>query len=422
MNTRPFYWCILITVIGIVLHLFAIQRGHFYFTVDQGRDAVYAREIALGHDFPLKGPETTIRGIFIGPIWYYFTALGLLLTNWHPVGVVYLVIGFNIIFSIWLFNFLSKKIGLFWSGLLVTSLQFNWAFFESSLWAFNPFPAVPLAILIVVLLASRRFFLALILTLLLVNFELAAFVPILILCLITSYLNFRNRKETDFAKSFSKLTVLLTFISTIIFSISNYYRSWHSAFLPPILFIAFFLILVHLEKRIYKIMLFIFLAINIFTFWGRYSSYLKISDDSGLYINQVQILDWIYDDAENLGFNVYNYTPTYYDYPYQYLFWSHGLKKYSYLPQEYSNLPLAHKELYIPGSANYLEPRRNTDRLTYLIIEGSTNGEKNEEWINRFRGFHQLVGSQTIGKTVIEKYERNKNIPDDFCIWRNICD
>jgi len=45
-----------------------------------------------------------------------------------------------------------------------------------------------------------------------------------------------------------------------------------------------------------------------------------------------EIIDYIYNDADGQPFGVFVYTPPIYDFPYEYLFWWYGQKKYGYLP------------------------------------------------------------------------------------------
>jgi len=57
-----------------------------YFIYDQGRDAVKLAEILHG-EITLIGPTTGLAGLFLGPLWYYITFPGFLLTHGSPVGL-----------------------------------------------------------------------------------------------------------------------------------------------------------------------------------------------------------------------------------------------------------------------------------------------------------------------------------------------
>src|SRR3990167_7466678 len=82
---------------SLLLRIIPILNNNFFFTMDQGRDAVYIREIIERHKLILKGPETSIPGIFAGPGWYYLLAIGYSLSFGHPVGGVLIMIALSLI-------------------------------------------------------------------------------------------------------------------------------------------------------------------------------------------------------------------------------------------------------------------------------------------------------------------------------------
>jgi hypothetical protein len=125
--------------------------------------------------------------------------------------------------------------------------------------------------------------------------------------------------------------------------------------------------------------------------------------------NQLSVLDWIYTHNDEDGFNVYTYTNTFYDYPYQYLFWWYGRERYGFMPCEYSNYPKSPKETYIPDFLEYTEPRLGCNRLRFLIVESDTNGQTNKNWIDDFRNDTLLVEEVTIGTVIVEKREVRSN-------------
>ena len=117
----------------------------------------------------------------------------------------------------------------------------------------------------------------------------------------------------------------------------------------------------------------------------------------------MKVLDWIYSHNEGNGFNLYTYTDSFYDYSYQYLISWYGKEKYGFYPCEYANFPLAHKYLYIPGAEKYNTPQLGCDKFRFLIIDSTTNGNKNKGWINEFRDLTIFVEKTQIGNTTIEK-------------------
>ena len=56
------------------------------------------------------------------------------------------------------------------------------------------------------------------------------------------------------------------------------------------------------------------------------------SDDKSNLKNSLQSIDWVYEHMKGKGFKAYNYIPSVYDFPYQYLYWWYGTQKYGYQP------------------------------------------------------------------------------------------
>lgn len=116
------------------------MSNSFYFTMDQGSDAIQAREIWKGYRPALLGPETSIFGLYAGPLWYYFISVGYFFSGGHPAGPVVLLIVLNTFLTFLIIRKVAKDVspGV---GLLVGALlQISWWFYDSSRYAFNPFP------------------------------------------------------------------------------------------------------------------------------------------------------------------------------------------------------------------------------------------------------------------------------------------
>src|SRR3972149_6389930 len=196
---------ILILLIGFLIHIFAIRNGNFFFTVDQGRDAVYVREIINYHKIFFKGPETSVRGIFTGPLWYYFIAIGYFVFGGNPMGAVFALIFLNLFITALLIWWLRDKIGETKALFVGVFLQFFWPFFSSSLWGFNPFPLVGLAIIELFLLTkflkgSNKYFIwAFIPVFLAFNTELAGATVFLILWIATGLWKIREKSSLPLA-------------------------------------------------------------------------------------------------------------------------------------------------------------------------------------------------------------------------------
>ena len=94
-----------------------------------------------------------------------------------------------------------------------------------------------------------------------------------------------------------------------------------------------------------------------------------ISDDPSNLRNELNAIDFAYQHAQGKNFKAYAYLPSVIDYPYQYLFWWYGLKKYGYTPADYAYLP--NKPAYISNKDAFNFPLVNGDNsgLVFLIKE-----------------------------------------------------
>lgn len=499
---QKLFWTLLVLLLIIFafIHIYAIYPANFHFTVDQGNDAVRIRDLLDNPRFIVRGPETSIRGVYTAPLWYYFIAIGFLTFNSNPIGPVYLMILLNLVVIAIAVLFLRKRIGDYYALLIGGSLSFFWPFFETALWSFNPFPLVITCLSLVIFLTlsveiekGRKYYIfALISVLLAFNLDLAGAAVFLLIFLglgiwlvfkkklsLTSFFiigailpgvailgvayyfftvlhfihgagsghglgvfastNFQemsrvfselianvvfplhfyagiflyaavvygwlvSKRRNKKSKVFIYLTFILLIVSFIFFSSNHGYRSWHIVYLSPLLFIGFALMVLDFKPIIRRIILLLVIGSNLFHFINRYQTHMEYSPDASMLYNEGAIIDWIYTHSDNDGFNVYTYTDTFYDYPYQYLFWWYGRKKYGFIPCEYANYPKSPKETYVPGYMRYTEPKKGCDWNRFLIVESETNGQDNKDWIDEFRNSIPLVDTTTIGKVRIEKY------------------
>jgi len=109
------------------------------------------------------------------------------------------------------------------------------------------------------------------------------------------------------------------------------------------------------------------------------------SDDPSNLRNQLEVIDLVYGQANNTGFKVYDYLPSVYDYPYQYLFWWSGTKKYHYQPKEIAYLP--NQPPYIKDNETFWTKSKEVtqDGLTFLIVQDeSQSPERTTSWLSNF--------------------------------------
>lgn len=125
----------------------------------------------------------------------------------------------------------------------------------------------------------------------------------------------------------------------------------------------------------------------------------EVWPDAAVANNEIKAIDYVYKYAQGKDFKVYTYLPSVIDYPYQYLFWSYGLKKYGYLPKDYAYLP--DKPDYIPNKEKFGNNNHpNASGLIMLIKQPDDIGQRHL-WENSFSTF-PLVSSSKIGPIEIE--------------------
>ncbi len=498
MNKRFFLASLTILLLSLCLKVIPTLNNNFYFTMDQGRDAVYAREIINRQQIILEGPETSgIKGFFTGPFWYYFISIGYFLFHSHPFGAVFMLTLLNTIVTGILMWWLAKRVSPTIALLTGFSLQFFWPMYDSSRYGFNPFLLVPLSILLILLLTDSlqekkySFLLASVPVGLAFHSEVAGatvflfsyfltgiflairrkislktiFLSILLLSLfflphlisevntgfsqtrallqetktsqsVFSGTNFRfiTQKFLELLKEsiipqsvllsliflvaitpffvrschkriftyhFSLITFCLWLLSWLWFSSNKGWQTWHTIYLPPLLFISILLTLFTLPRKTGVIFFSIIFLSQAATFKSQYSKYIYPSDDPSLLKNELAAIDWVYQKSGGKGFYVYTYLPSVLDYPYQYLFWWYGRKKYSYLPCEFASYPGSPK-LFIPGSEYYENPKRQCANLRFLIIEPDKNLTVQGEWRKNITADTRLIEETKVGKIALE--------------------
>ncbi len=108
------------------------------------------------------------------------------------------------------------------------------------------------------------------------------------------------------------------------------------------------------------------------------------SNDPSSLGNMLKTVEKVYQEAGGQSFRVYSYFPSVYDYPYQYLFWWYGTKKFAYQPAEISYLPDVPE--YVRDNNKYWSKTKNDLPInTYLIIQhDDSNPEREQLWRSRF--------------------------------------
>lgn len=124
----------------------------------------------------------------------------------------------------------------------------------------------------------------------------------------------------------------------------------------------------------------------------------KENMDPSLYKNEIAAIDYVYNYASGQNFKVYTYLPSVYDYPYQYLFWWHGKKKYGYIPGEYVYSP--NKPQYIPGQEKFSGRKDNFSGLVFLIKEPDRI-KMRQAWENDYKDM-EFISKEMVGPIEVE--------------------
>lgn len=143
-----------------------------------------------------------------------------------------------------------------------------------------------------------------------------------------------------------------------------------------------------LKNIVFKLLIICFLG---WSFFATFSDQLRfipknLSDrslDKSTLRNEIEAIDWVYNKASGKGFKAYNYIPSVYDFPYQYLYWWYGGKKYGYHPEVLTyqdNVPE-----YIQDNEKFLTMKKTPgDSSVFLIYEPDENKERLAAWLGNF--------------------------------------
>lgn len=93
---------LLIILVASFLRFYKITELHF-FTYDQARDALIVKRVLIDHKWTLLGPQSSMRGVYLPPFYYYSLVPILWLSRLNPVGVdIYTaIVGVLTVILIW---------------------------------------------------------------------------------------------------------------------------------------------------------------------------------------------------------------------------------------------------------------------------------------------------------------------------------
>lgn len=140
------------------------------------------------------------------------------------------------------------------------------------------------------------------------------------------------------------------------------------------------------KNKIVILLIILFLGRNILLTYNDQKQFINnpnfAKDDPKLADHEIKAVDWVYQEMKGEGFSAYNYVPEIYDYPYQYIYWWYGVKKYGYIPGEVAYEPNAPQ--YIPRQYEFYNKSKGSDNMVALIYERKANYEN---WLNKFSDY-----------------------------------
>lgn len=117
-------------------------------------------------------------------------------------------------------------------------------------------------------------------------------------------------------------------------------------------------------------------------------SFSERSTDKSNIRNEIEVIDWVYQKANTKAFKAYNYISAVYDFPYQYLYWWLGEKKYYYHPDTLTYLDNVPE--YSPGgNTKFLTKRKvaSDQDPIFLIIEEDEMPSRRDGWLGNFQKY-----------------------------------
>lgn len=224
-------------------------------------------------------------------------------------------------------------------------------------------------------------------------FEIPSILSSALIVAAVLFLLFNFKKLSPIAREYFLSSVLFTVFAIIFYSwYLHPLKGWYLLGLriPYIFIVALFLSeLFKLKNFSFKILVTILIAysfINTIFVQSNFipDDYNSRSGDKSNLRNEMEAIDWVYQKAGGQGFKAYNYIPSVYDYPYQYLYWWHGTKKYGYQPETLTYLDNVPE--YIKENNKFFTKRKplTDEPLIFLIYEKDEQAERLAAWLGNF--------------------------------------
>lgn len=204
------------------------------------------------------------------------------------------------------------------------------------------------------------------------------------------------KKGNDKVVSVSMIFIAVPFLGYLILPVTV--NPWHlgGEMAVSLILIAYLLKKLKIISFLLSLAIIFFGISNIANFFMR--DFAKPNLDPSLYKNEISAIDYVYKYANGRNFKVYAYLPSVYDYPYQYLFWWYGQKKYGYIPGEYVYSP--NKPTYISNQDKFQGRKDNLSGLVFLIKEPDRI-KMRQAWENDYKDM-TLLSKEMLGSLEIE--------------------
>lgn len=215
---KPLFILLLIVLLGFFFRVYKMEIfypwGH-----DQDLFAWIAKDIVIDGHLRLIGQETSITGIFIGPLFYYLIAISFAIFNMNPLSasIITLIVSiFTIISIYWVFTqFFGNRVGLIGSFLYAISpgvvLGDRWVVptQPTILWATWYF-----YVLLLILKGNMQILIPLSILIGLIWHIHIAFIPLLILLPIAVLLSDKKNRQLKYSLKTLVVSVLILLILT----------------------------------------------------------------------------------------------------------------------------------------------------------------------------------------------------------------
>lgn len=223
--------------------------------------------------------------------------------------------------------------------------------------------------------------------------EIPGFLSVFLLVVSVSFLSIRLylKKLDPVSRNIFLVSILFVVFSFIFYMFYPHpLKGWYLLGLrvPYIFLIALFLAEAFKQNFVLKLLVIILLMFSFINTYFDQSRFIpknidsRSADKSNLR-NEIEAIDWVYAKASGEGFKAYNYIPSVYDFPYQYLYWWYGGKKYGYHPETVTYLDNVPE--YIKDNEKFLNLKRGSkDSKIFLIYEPDENQKRLDAWLGNF--------------------------------------